>query len=87
MGKLPPTMLNPAPEVASELIVTGVVPVDVSVTVCICAELMATFPKLRLLALTNRNPSFDPCPCTFEIDPTPEPQPMIAIAKKAIATA
>jgi hypothetical protein len=50
-GKLPPTIVNPAPEIAAELTVTGEVPVDVSVNDCVVDVLTVTLPKLRLAAL------------------------------------
>ena len=50
-GKLPPTRVKPAPEIDAELIVTGDVPVDVSVKDCVSAVFIVTFPKLRLAAL------------------------------------
>ena len=50
-GKLPPTMVKPAPEIAAEFTVTGEVPVDVSVKDCVVAVFTVTLPKLRLAAL------------------------------------
>jgi hypothetical protein len=50
-GKLPPTIVKPAPEIAAELTVTGEVPVDVSVNDCVVDVLTVTLPKLRLAAL------------------------------------
>jgi hypothetical protein len=38
--------------IAAEFTVTGDVPVDVSVNVCVAAVFTATLPKLRLPALT-----------------------------------
>jgi hypothetical protein len=52
IGKLPPTVVKPAPEIAIELTVTGVVPVDFSVSVSVVGVFTATLPKLRLVALT-----------------------------------
>jgi hypothetical protein len=51
-GKLPPMMVKPAPVIAAELTVTGVVPVDVSINVCVVAVFTVTLPKLTLVALT-----------------------------------
>jgi hypothetical protein len=51
-GRTPPTIVNPAPVIVAELIVTGAVPVDVSVNVCIVAVLIVTLPKLRFAPLT-----------------------------------
>ena len=51
-GTLPPTIVKPAPVIAAELTVTGDVPVDVSVNVCVVAVFTVTLPKLRLPALT-----------------------------------
>ena len=50
-GKLPPTMVKPAPEIATEFTVTGDVPVDVNVNDCVVAVLTVTLPKVRLAAL------------------------------------
>jgi hypothetical protein len=50
-GKLPPTIVKPAPEAATEFTVTGDVPVDVSVNDCVVAVLTVTLPKLKLVAL------------------------------------
>jgi hypothetical protein len=38
--------------IAAELIVTGAVPVDVSVNDCVVAVFTVTLPKLRVAALT-----------------------------------
>ena len=51
-GRLPPTIVKPAPVIAAELTVTGAVPVDVSVNDCVVAVFTVTLPKLRLAALT-----------------------------------
>jgi hypothetical protein len=51
-GKLPPTIVKPVPVSAAELIVTGEVPVDVSVNDCVVAVFTVTLPKLRLAALS-----------------------------------
>jgi hypothetical protein len=60
-GKLPPTIVNPAPEIAAEFTVTAVVPVDESVSVSEVAVLTAVLPKLRLAAFTV-NWGFDAVP-------------------------
>ncbi len=52
MGKLPPTMVKPVPEMAAEFTVTGEVPVEVRVKVCVVVVLTVTLPKLRLVVLT-----------------------------------
>jgi hypothetical protein len=44
--------VNPAPVIAAELIVTGAVPVDVSVNDCVAAVFTVTLPKLKLAVLT-----------------------------------
>ena len=49
--KLPPTIVNPAPEIATEFNVTGDVPVDVSVNDCVVAVFTVTLPKLKLAVL------------------------------------
>ena len=51
-GKLPPTIVKPAPEIEAEFTVTGDVPVDVSVNGSVVAVFTVTLPKLRLAALT-----------------------------------
>jgi hypothetical protein len=50
-GRLPPTIVNPAPVIAAEFTVTGDVPVDVNVSECLVAVFTVTLPKLRLAAL------------------------------------
>src|ERR1700731_1484230 len=50
-GKLPPTMVKPAPVIVAEFTVTGEVPVDVSVNDCVVAVFTATLPKPRLPVL------------------------------------
>jgi hypothetical protein len=50
-GKLPPTMVKPAPLIVTEFTVTAEVPVDVSVNVCVVVVFTAILPKLRLPAL------------------------------------
>jgi hypothetical protein len=62
-GKLPPTVVKPAPVIAAALMVTADVPVDVSVTVWIVAVFNATLPKLRLAVLTVS--------CGFAATPVP----------------
>jgi hypothetical protein len=47
-GKLPPTMVKPAPVIVAEFTVTGEVPVDVSVNVRVVVVFTVTLPKLRL---------------------------------------
>src|SRR5882757_510055 len=51
-GKLPPTMVKPAPVIDAEFTVTGDVPVDVNVNDCVVELFTVTLPKLRLVALT-----------------------------------
>ena len=50
-GKLPPTMVNPAPVIAAEFTVTGVVPVDVSVNDLVVVVFIAMLPKPTLVLL------------------------------------
>jgi hypothetical protein len=45
-------MVKPAPVVAAEFTVTGVVPDDVSVNDCVVALFTVTLPKLNVVALT-----------------------------------
>lgn len=53
MGKAVPDIEKPAPVSVAELMVTGAVPVDVSVIDCgVAGVLTCTLPKARLLALT-----------------------------------
>ena len=51
-GRLPPTIVKPAPLMFAESIVSGEVPVEVSVNDCVVDVLSVTLPKLRLAALT-----------------------------------
>ncbi len=51
IGKLPPEMVKPVPEIVAEFTVTGEVPVEVRVKVWVVAVLTVTLPKLRLVAL------------------------------------
>jgi len=51
IGKLPPTIVKPVPEIAAEFTVTGEVPTEVRVKVCVVAVLSVTLPKFRLIAL------------------------------------
>jgi hypothetical protein len=51
-GRLPPTIVKPAPVMVAELTVTGAVPVDVNVNDCVVAVFTVTLPKLRLAVLT-----------------------------------
>jgi hypothetical protein len=50
-GKLPPTIVKPAPATTAEFTVTGDVPVDVKVSDCVVAVFTVTLPKLKLAAL------------------------------------
>ena len=60
-GKLPPASENPEPLIAAALTVTGAVPVDVSVSVCVVDVFTVTLPKLKLPAL---NVSWGSCVTT-----------------------
>jgi hypothetical protein len=51
-GRLPPTIVKPAPVITAEFTVTGAVPVDVSVNDCDVAVFTVTLPKLKLAALS-----------------------------------
>jgi hypothetical protein len=44
--------VKPVPVIATELTLTGNVPVDVSVSDCVVAVFTVTLPKLRFAALT-----------------------------------
>jgi hypothetical protein len=53
-GKLPPTIVKPAPAIAAEFTVTAVVPLDERVSVCVVGVLTATLPKLTpVLPIVN----------------------------------
>jgi hypothetical protein len=52
MGKLPATMVKPAPAIEAEFTVTAEVPDDVSVTEPVAEEFTGTLPKLRVEALS-----------------------------------
>jgi hypothetical protein len=64
-GRLPPTIVKPAPVIAAELTVTGDVPLDVSVNDCVVDVFTARLPKFKLAVLTvNCGASGDvPAPC------------------------
>jgi hypothetical protein len=62
-GKLPPTVVKPAPVIEAALIVTADVPDDVSVTDSFVEVFTVTLPKLRLVALTVN--------CGFAATPVP----------------
>jgi hypothetical protein len=76
IGKLPLTMVKPAPEIAAEFTVTGEVPVEVRVKGCVVAVFTVSLPKLRLLALTVN--------CGFEVF---APRPCITICAIGFADA
>jgi hypothetical protein len=63
IGKLPPTMVKPAPVIETVFTVTGAVPDDVSVNDRVAEEFTDTLPKLRLVA-----PSVN---CEFPAEPVP----------------
>ena len=44
--------MKPAPVIVAALTVTAAVPVELSVNVCVVAEVIMTLPKLKLPALT-----------------------------------
>ena len=50
-GRLPPVTENPDPEIASELMVTAAVPLEVTVTDCETVVPTLTFPNASELAL------------------------------------
>jgi hypothetical protein len=52
-GRLAPTIVKLVPVTATELTVTGAVPVDVSVSDCVDGVLSVTLPKLTLEELTD----------------------------------
>ena len=54
IGKVAPEMLKPVPVRAGALIVTGSVPVEVSVTACATALFKDTSPKLMLVLFKLR---------------------------------
>jgi hypothetical protein len=62
-GKLPPTVVKPAPVIEAALMVTGDVPDDVNVTDCLVEVFTGTLPKLRLVVLTVN--------CGFAATPVP----------------
>ena len=51
-GNVAPDIVKPVPVNAAELMVTGAVPVEVSVTGCVDAAFTVTLPKVRLAALS-----------------------------------
>ena len=50
-GKPPPTREKPVPLIVAEFIVTGAVPVELKVSVCVVDVFTVTSPKLKLPAL------------------------------------
>ena len=52
IGKVAPDTVNPAPLIVDELIISGPVPVDVTVIGNVAVEPTFTLPKLRLVELT-----------------------------------
>jgi hypothetical protein len=52
-GRLPLTIVKPAPEIAAEFTVTGDVPVDVNVNDFVAEEFTVTLPKLNEVALND----------------------------------
>ena len=63
-GRLTFKKEKPAPVIDAELTVTGEVPVDVSINICVVAALTVTLPKLRFEVLTNK----------FSLSPDPHPE-------------
>ena len=57
-GKVAPEMVKPVPLKVAELIVTGAVPVDVSVTGSVDAVFNVTFPKVKLAVLMDKEATF-----------------------------
>jgi hypothetical protein len=53
-GKLDPDIENPVPETTTEFTVTGAVPLDVRVTVCVALLFTVTAPNGMLDAFTVR---------------------------------
>jgi hypothetical protein len=53
-GKLDPDIENPVPETIAEFTVTGAVPLDVRVTVCVAFVFTLTEPNGTLVAFTVR---------------------------------
>ena len=51
-GNAAPDMVKPVPVSATELIVTGAVPVDLNVTGCVDTVFTVTLPNVKLAALT-----------------------------------
>ena len=51
IGNVAPDTVNPTPFSVAELMVTGAVPVEVSVTGCVDAVFSVTSPNVRLAAL------------------------------------
>ena len=65
-------MVKPAPVIAAEFTVTGVVPDDVSVNDCVVAVFTVTLPKLRVVALiVNWGLAAAPVPLSATIAVTP----------------
>jgi hypothetical protein len=52
-GRFPPETVKPAPLIVAEVMVTGEVPVDISVSGFVVDESTVTFPKFRLAVLSE----------------------------------
>jgi hypothetical protein len=75
-GKLSPVVVNPAPEVVAEVIVTGAVPVEVRVSDWVDTEFNAACPKETELAFALRTDADGPegvpiCKLKDAEDPSP----------------
>ena len=71
VGKVPPESAKPVPAMAAELTVTGSVPEDVSVTVCVAVVFKVTLPNAMLeeLTLSIAEPAFICNPKVFDTLP------------------
>jgi hypothetical protein len=71
-----PTIVKPVPVIVAELIVTGAVPHDVNVSVCVVAVLTVELPKFKLVALTVNCADVWGVPVVLAaetLDPDPQP--------------
>jgi len=71
----PPTTVKAAPVIAAAAMLTGLVPVFVTVTLCIPVLPTATFPKLTLVELAESTPA----PGSPGFPPPPPVPPTVAL--------
>jgi hypothetical protein len=84
-GVVRPDWLNPAPAIATALMVTAAVPDEVSVTVCCVAVFRFTFPKLKLVVFSV-SAGTDACSCSPKVAAMP-PSCAVSVTVWVVVTA